>query len=218
MPKNEINLGTTLIVCLFQKGIMIVTDSQTSSGALKSNKVADKINILSNFITCCRSGSAADTQNILEHLRIQIFQYLLEWKSPLKVRSVAQMLQNLIKNEKKKMIFGFICAGWDSFHGGQIYSITQGGCLLNQVLALAGSGSMFIQGFCDSNFNLFMGYNESKNFLIKALSLSMNRDGYTGGAIRFVCITKFGIKREFFNSTSQILNIYKRKKVLTISI
>jgi 20S proteasome subunit beta 1 len=207
----EINLGTTLIVSHFKKGVMLATDSQTTSGSLKSNKFSDKINILTDFIVCCRSGSAADTQNTINNLRLQILQNLLEWKSPLKVRCVAQMMSILLKNQKKNLIFGFICAGWDSFHGGQIYSITQGACLLKRSIALAGSGSLFIQSFCDTNFKLNMEYNESKIFLTKAISLSMKRDGNSGGVIRFACISVSGIYREIINPLAQIFNIVEKK-------
>jgi 20S proteasome subunit beta 1 len=212
MTKNEIYLGTTLIVSNFQKGIMVATDSQTTSGVFKTNKTADKINILTNFIICCRSGSAADTQNMIQDLRVRIFRHLLEWKNPMKVRCVAQMFRSLLNNQKKNLIYGFICAGWDDFHGGQIYLISQGGCLLKQSIALSGSGSVYIQGFVDANFKINMEYNETKDFLIKAISLSMNRDGNTGGLIRLASISNYGIRREIFNFQPSIFNFCERKK------
>mmetsp|Transcript_41478 Transcript_41478/g.81053 ORF Transcript_41478/g.81053 Transcript_41478/m.81053 type:complete len:218 (-) Transcript_41478:196-849(-) len=209
MINQENSIGTTVVAIEIQDGVLIGTDSQTSSGALISNKISDKITYLTKTIVCCRSGSAADTQNTIENLRSVILANLQEWKFPPKVRTVAQIFREHCYRENTINV-GFICSGWDSFHGGQIFSITQGGCVFNQSIVLMGSGSIFIQGFCDAHFKLKMGDTQSKNFLVKALSLSILRDGSSGGLIRLAKITKKGIERLCINPVKPFYKIQKQ--------
>mmetsp|Transcript_33803 Transcript_33803/g.85477 ORF Transcript_33803/g.85477 Transcript_33803/m.85477 type:complete len:218 (-) Transcript_33803:482-1135(-) len=194
MVKTENSIGTTVVAIEIPNGVLIATDSQTSSGPLVSNKISDKISYLTRSIVCCKSGSAAHTQNTIENLRSVVLKNFFEKKFPPKVQNVAQIFREYCYRENT-INAGFICSGWDFFHGGQIYSITQGGYIFNHSIVLMGSGSIFIQGFCDANFKLKMNESQSKNFLIKALSLAILRDSSSGGFIRLAKITKKGIER-----------------------
>ena len=44
-----------------KNGVIVASDSQTSSGFYISNRAADKITIITRNIVCLRSGSSADT-------------------------------------------------------------------------------------------------------------------------------------------------------------
>lgn len=152
MSQYENLMGTTLIAVEYKDGIMVATDSQTSSGELVTNRVADKITRISDFAVCCRSGSAADTQIIANQLRIEAKEVLIKSGGNVKIRSIVQILRNICYREKEKLNCGFICAGWDKFHGGQIYSVMAGGAIIKNKMALSGSGSLAINGFCEENY------------------------------------------------------------------
>lgn len=210
MINNDISLGTTVIAIQVEDGIFIGADSKTSAGSLISNKISDKISYLSEKIVCCRSGSAADTQSAINFIRSLILQNLLVSKTTPKVRMISQILRNFCHQEGDLSV-GFICAGWDSSHGYQLYSISMGGCIFKQPLIMVGSGSIFIQGFCDSNFKKGMNEIEVKNFLIKALSLAMFRDTSSGGIIRLAKITKKGIERIVVKPIKPIKKILSKR-------
>merc|ERR1712137_1463390 len=93
---------------------------------------------------------------------------------------------------------GIICAGWDPYNGGQVYSVPLGGALIRQQYAIGGSGSTYIYGYCDSAFKEGMSREEAEAFVRKALSHAMSRDGSSGGVIRTVTINKDGSHRQFF--------------------
>lgn len=50
-------------------------DSRTTTGPIIANRVTDKLTMVHDFVWCCRSGSAADTQAIADivsrHLNLQ---------------------------------------------------------------------------------------------------------------------------------------------------
>jgi len=211
MSKKEISLGTTVLAIQVEDGIFIGADSKTSTGSLISNKISDKISYLSETIVCCRSGSAADTQNVVDFIRSLILQHLLASKTMPKVRMISQILRNFCYKEGNLNV-GFICAGWDNSHGYQLFNVSMSGCIFKQPLILVGSGSIFIQGFCDSNFKKEMNEFEVKDFLIKAISLAILRDSSSGGVIRVAKITKKGIERVVVRPIKPVKKIPKKSK------
>ena len=48
----------------FDGGVVLGADSRTSTGSYVANRATDKVTRLTERVYVCRSGSAADTQNI----------------------------------------------------------------------------------------------------------------------------------------------------------
>jgi 20S proteasome subunit beta 1 len=207
------SLGTTLIAMRLKDCIILAADSQTSSGNLVTNRVADKISILSEFIVCCRSGAAADTQYMVDCLQFEINKHFNETRQQMNIRAAAQILREICYKEKN-LNYGFICAGWDHFNGCQIYSINQGGALFKHGFLLAGSGSIYINSFCDANYREEMNYSQSREFIIKAISMAMNRDGSSGGIIKLCTINHNEIKKEVIIPFLKLEKIYFSKKFI----
>ena len=66
---------------------------------------------------------------------------------------------------------GIICAGWDKFNGGQVYSIPLGGLCIRQPFTIGGSGSTYIYGHVDKTFKVGMNKDECITFVKEALAL-----------------------------------------------
>ncbi len=79
---------------------------------------------------------------------------------------------------------------------GSVYGIPLGGTLVKQPYATSGSGSTYIFGFCDANFKENMTKEEAEDFVVKALTLAMVRDGSSGGVVRMAVIDKQGVQRK----------------------
>merc|ERR1719240_1858437 len=92
---------------------------------------------------------------------------------------------------------GMICAGWDEHKGGQVFALPIGGALLERPYATGGSGSTYIYGFCDAYYKPGMTASQTEEFVAKALSHAMERDGSSGGVIRIVKIDESGAERKF---------------------
>ena len=79
MDKNrdgEILTGTTILALPFDGGVVVCADSRTSTGTYVANRVSDKLVQLSDYIYCCRSGSAADTQALTDYVHY----FLSQWR------------------------------------------------------------------------------------------------------------------------------------------
>ena len=74
--EGEILTGTTILALPFEGGVVVCADSRTSTGTYVANRVSDKLVQLSDYIYCCRSGSAADTQALTDYVHY----YLTQWR------------------------------------------------------------------------------------------------------------------------------------------
>lgn len=143
------------------------------------------------------SGAAAHTQTIARYVRYYIEVHAVELGELPAVHTAAHLFRNFCYNYKDQLNAAIIVAGWDKQEGGQVYQLPLGGTLLKQDVAVGGSGSTFIHGFIDSNFRPGMSRAECKEFVKKAVSLAMYRDGGSGGCVRLCDINEEGVTKEF---------------------
>ena len=68
--------GTTILALPFKGGVVVCADSRTSTGTYVANRVSDKLVQISEYIYCCRSGSAADTQALTDYVHY----FLNQWR------------------------------------------------------------------------------------------------------------------------------------------
>lgn len=117
---------------------------------------------------------------------------------PATVEAAANVFRNICYKYRDDMLAGIFCAGWDDKKGGQIYTVPLGGCLVEQRVAMAGSGSQYIFGFMDALYKEDMSKEECVDFCLKAVTLAIKRDMSSGGVCRMAVITKDGVERKLF--------------------
>jgi 20S proteasome subunit beta 1 len=193
---NEVQLGTTIMAVEFDGGVVMGADSRTSTGSYVSNRASNKITALTDNVYICRSGSAADTQTISDYVRYFLHQHVVEKGDQSDVKTAANLVKQMAYQNKNNLQAGMIVAGWDKHLGGQVYGIPLGGTLLRLPFTIGGSGSSYIYGFCDQAYKEKMTRQECEDFVVKAVSLAMARDGSSGGVIRTATITETGVERK----------------------
>ncbi|XP_046850793.1 proteasome subunit beta type-6-like [Xenia sp. Carnegie-2017] len=188
--------GTTIMAVEFADGVVIGADSRTTTGSYIANRVTDKLTPITDKIYCCRSGSAADTQAIADIVKYYLDFYCREIGKDPQVTTAANIFKKFCYDYRDSLSAGIICAGWDEYNGGQVYSIPLGGMCVRQPFTIGGSGSTYIYGHCDATFKEGMTKDECFQFVANAVSLAMSRDGSSGGVIRMAAITKDGLERK----------------------
>ena len=194
---GEVSTGTSIIAVEFDGGVVVGADSRTSTGTYVANRVSDKLTAVHDRIYCCRSGSAADTQAVSDYVRTMLQSHAIEEDMLPLVRTAATLFGQVCYNNKDNLMAGIICAGWDEYRGGQVYSIPLGGCMVRQPFAIGGSGSTYIYGLVDKTFKPGMSREDCRTFVKTCLAHAMSRDGSSGGVIRTVTIDKDGCERDF---------------------
>jgi 20S proteasome subunit beta 1 len=192
----ELKTGTTIMAVEFDGGVVIGADSRTTTGSYVANRVTDKLTRVTDFIYCCRSGSAADTQAIADIVAYHLSVHKMEIGEEPLVMTAAKIFQDVCYNYRDQMSAGIIVAGWDRKLGGQVYMIPIGGMCIRQPFAIGGSGSTYIYGYVDSVFKEQMSEQDCLNFTKNAVTLAIHRDGSSGGVVRLAAISESGIKRD----------------------
>lgn len=167
------------------------------AGSYIANRVSDKITAIHDHIYVCRSGSAADTQALSDYVRRFVAEHTMEKGGKPTVRMVAKLFRTLCYENKDRLMAGIIVAGWDPVDGGSVYEIALGGSCVKLPFAMGGSGSTYIYGHTDAAYRPDMSKEECLDFVRKAISHAMARDGSSGGVIRTVAISAEGVERTF---------------------
>lgn len=149
--------------------------------------------------TCCvcRSGSAADTQQLAEQAREELESRLMLQNGNMPtVTNAAYVLKNLIWDSSDASSCSLICAGYDHVkQRGIIYSLSPGGTLMEEpTICASGSGSTYILGHLDEYREkiLSMEEDEALEFAENAIELAMSRDGSSGGFVRLYVLDQHG--------------------------
>ena len=182
---------------VYDGGVMLAADSRTSSGIYVANRVADKIWPISKNIFALKSGSAADTQFLLQTTKDYISQFAVDYDDKPPVKVAARILQQYQYEYKDYLSAGIILCGVDNLEGPCIYSVGFGGTTLKQNIAMSGSGSTYVFGYIDNNYKPNMTKHEARDFLRNAVALAMYRDNHSGGTIRMLDITKDSVTRDY---------------------
>uniref|UniRef100_A0A5S6Q529 proteasome endopeptidase complex n=1 Tax=Trichuris muris TaxID=70415 RepID=A0A5S6Q529_TRIMR len=197
-PYDRMMEGTTLIACQYDGGVVVGTDTRTSSGALVVCRTSDKITQVNPYICVLRSGSSADTQAITDIVKYQINFYESEHGERIPVHAAAQFFRDISYRYRDDLTAGLIVCGWDRKNGAQIYSIPIGGMILRQPWAAGGSGSMLLYGYLDNNYKADMSQDDCIAFVKKAVAFAISRDASSGGCIRLAVINGSGIRKQLF--------------------
>lgn len=192
----EKSTGTSIMACEFDGGVVIGADSRATTGTYISSRFADKLTKITDYIYCCRSGSAADTQAISDIVAYQLNLYKMEVGMEPLVETAANVFRELCYNYRDSLMAGILVAGWDNRKGGQVYSIPLGGMCVRQPISIGGSGSTYVYGYMDSQYKPNMSKEECEKLVENTLALAMARDGSSGGVIRMGVITEKGINRK----------------------
>ncbi|CEF70478.1 Proteasome subunit beta type-6 [Strongyloides ratti] len=193
--KEEISTGTTLVAIEYKGGVVVGTDSRTSSGSFIASRCTDKITRINSSIVVCRCGSAADTQTITDVVKYNLEINELIDKKKISVYDAGNEFRKLLYNYRESLSAATIVAGYDNKLGGQVYSIISGGTMNRQTITSLGSGSTFIHTYLDSNWRTDLTKNDCINLIRSAVFLATSRDGSSGGVIRLAIIDKNGTQR-----------------------
>jgi 20S proteasome subunit beta 1 len=84
----------------YNGGVVMGADSRTSTGNYIANRVTDKITPLADKVYICRSGSAADTQNLSRYVTWSLEQHSMELGTDPEVLTAAQLARQMAYQNK----------------------------------------------------------------------------------------------------------------------
>merc|ERR1719379_439008 len=176
MPEEAVKTGTTIMAVAYNGGVVLGADTRTSTGDYVANRASRKISKVHDKIFVCRCGSAADTQALTGFVQHYLGMHAVELGILPTVNTAANLFKMIAYQNKDYLLAGLIVAGYDEKLGGQVYSIPLGGSKVRVPMAVDGSGSGYIAGFCDEFYKPKMSKEEALAFVKKAVAHAMARD------------------------------------------
>jgi 20S proteasome subunit beta 1 len=211
-PYEEVSLGTTLVAIKYNGGVLMGSDTLTTSGSIISDRSANKCYELSpspskfGSIRLMKCGNAAHSQILAR----TIFNYLnyfsmeLAENEKIALETVSTLLKNICYQNKNFIGSAFILS-----NGTEIHSITPGGAFFkHDLFAVMGSGGTYINGYLQNHIKPNMSYYEGREALIKAVGLAIHVDSSSGGNIRLVDVKLNG------ESTEEIIDHHEIKNII----
>ena len=74
----EQSTGTSIMAIEYSDAVVFGADSCATTGSYVSNRISDNLRKVTEYIYCCRSGSAADTQAIADIMKYHLDFYCIE--------------------------------------------------------------------------------------------------------------------------------------------
>lgn len=112
---EEVSTGTTIMAACYDGGVVLGADSRTSTGTYVANRASDKITMITDNVWMCRSGSAADTQNIAAYVKHMVSEHNMQLNGPdpgfSDVKIVANLTMQMAYRNKAMLSAGMIIAG-----------------------------------------------------------------------------------------------------------
>lgn len=204
---DTVHTGTTILAVRCSDGVLIAADSRASVYTTVVDRNMVKIASVTPEIFVAFSGTASHAQAIVKYLRYYIGCLAIntEGQARVKVAVIAQICRKLIQNNKQFLSVAMCVAGVDD-EGPHVFAVTQTGMIAERELATAGSGSIYNTAYCDENFKKGMTTTEAADFALKTVNYSIVRDGYSGGSIRLIKVTKDGAMMKVVTPPEQPVN------------
>ena len=193
---DKVKTGTTCIGLQFKGGVILAADRRTTAGFIASDK-SIKIYELSKSILGTTAGHAADNQRLMRLMRGELKLIELKSERSAKVSEAAMIINGAQYSTLRTQgsIMSIILGGYDKQDGISLYNLSPDGTILTHDGYVAdGSGSVYVKGILDSEYDRNMSEKNAIALVKKAFKASFKNDNMSGGGYIIKIVTEDGIK------------------------
>jgi len=193
--ENLTKTGTTTIGLICKEGVLLAAESKASAGYMVVNKDVQKVFQIDDKIGVTIAGMVSDGQQLINILKAEINLHKLESGEEMKVEAVANLLANIMYARRWFPYFTQVIVGGIDSTGRHLFSFDPSGSCIREKYVSTGSGSPFVYGILEKDFNENMGLKEAKMLIREAIKSASERDMASGGEKIWIAeITKEGFK------------------------
>jgi len=184
--------GTTICGIHFNGGIILGTDTRSSSGQVVANKNCLKLHKLTEKIWCAGAGTAADCDRTTEMVAIQI-KLLSEamGSEPVVACAVKRLSQYLFRYQGYIGCY-LIIGGYDDLNGPQLYQLYAHGSVSKLPFVTMGSGSLAAMSVLEGAWKPDLPLDEARELVADAIESGITHDLGSGSNVDICIITKEG--------------------------
>lgn len=197
--KNIFKSGTTTVGLACKDVVVLGTDKRASMAYFVASKTAKKVHEIQPHLYLTIAGNVADAQKLVDILRARTSIYQMEREKPIPVKSAAQILSNILYNNKLfPYQVGLILGGVTKEEGPIVLNIGSLGSKLPEKFCAVGSGQNYSYGVLEAKYKDDLTKDEGKEIVKTAVKSSIKRDIASGNGVDIVIIKESGLaEREF---------------------
>ncbi|MBD3194753.1 MAG: archaeal proteasome endopeptidase complex subunit beta [Candidatus Lokiarchaeota archaeon] len=200
-PDNTFKTGTTTVGLTCKDAVILGTDKRASMAYFVASKTSEKLHRIQDHLWMTIAGSVADAQYLIDVLKAQTTIYQLERQKTIPIKSAAQLLSNILyQNKMFPYQVGLILGGVTSQEGPIVIDIGAYGSVLPEKFCAVGSGQNFSYGVLEAKYKDDLTVEEGKKIIISAIKSSIKRDMASGNGIDIAVIRETGeAERDFIS-------------------
>jgi len=192
--KDVIKTGTTTLGLVCKDSVVVATETRATMGTLIAHKTTKKLYKIDQHLALATAGLVGDLQVLARYLNAEANLYRLKRDTRIPVKSAATLMSNILNSRKFFPYYvQLILGGYDNT-GGHVYSLDAAGGAIPDNYTAGGSGSPFVYGVLEDNYEEGMSTDAGIDLAIRAITAAKNRDSASGGKINIAVIAKDGFK------------------------
>ncbi len=175
--------GTTTLGITAGNYVIMGTDSRATMGNFISNKNAQKLYKIDTYAGMTIAGLVGDAQTLVRYMRAEMELYRVQRKINMPIEAAATLLSNMLNQSKYyPYMVQLLVGGYDKKP--HIFSIDAAGGSVEDEYASTGSGSPFVYGVLEAEYQPNMNLDDAINLAVKAISVAKQRDSASGNMLQ----------------------------------
>lgn len=186
--------GTT-VGLIYDGGLALASDSRATAQYLVRSKNVRKIFEIQDNIGVAVSGSAGDSQRLVDMMKYQSNLYRIKRNKPIQPKSLARLTANIFHSQRIfPYIVSLILAGVGA-DGPKLYFLDPaGGQLEEEKFASAGTGSSVAYGVLEQNYKEDENSKNALKLAAQSIQQAIERDAATGDSVSVAKIDDEGFE------------------------
>jgi len=187
---ESVKKGTTTIGMVCADGVVMATEKRATMGTMIAHKTTQKLFKIDDNLGLTVAGVVGDAQTLARYITAEVELYKLKRGVSMSVKSAATLTSNILAGSRYYPYWvGLILGGVDD-DGSHVYALDMVGGAIPDDYVTTGSGSPFVYGILEDNFNKDLTVKEGIDLAIRGLSAAMKRDSASGDGMSVATITK----------------------------
>lgn len=191
---NEVmSTGTTTLAMTTNDAVVLATDRRVTMDHFIAHKDGRKLHKIDDYVAMTIAGLVGDAQVLVRYMRAELELYRLQRKFGMPIEAAATLLSNIMNQTKYyPYMVQILIAGIDTKP--HVFSVDAAGGSVEDIYVSTGSGSPFVYGVLETQYEQGLKVDEAVDIAVKAISASKQRDSASGGMIDVAVIDHKGYR------------------------
>ena len=177
---NALKTGTSTVGITYDGGVVVGADHRATMGHFIANKSVQKLFRISDNVALTTAGLVGHAQSLSRVLAAELKLFELKRDKPMTVKGAATLTANILSGRPHYV--QLLIVGIDD-SGPSVYSIDSAGGSIPDVYCATGSGSPFMYGVLEDQFEDSMSKDGALALAAKSLLASAQRDAASGNGM-----------------------------------